>query len=134
MNVASRNRLILIAVVVAVSSAIGVTALNFYADQKAKEEKEKKCLQMEAQLEQTITEVFALGKKGLALEKQSRQGSIQFTILLPALEDNLNTMKRLSEDREKMTNTYAKECGESRKREWYKNNFERLRRTFGGEE
>jgi len=129
MTVALRNRLTLIAAVVAVSSAIGVTAWNFYADQKAKEAKEKKCLQMEAQLEQTIIKAYASSKKGLALEKQSGQGSIQYTILLPAIEDNLNAMSRLREDMEKITTTYAKECGETRKREWYKNNFERLRQA-----
>jgi hypothetical protein len=127
MDIKLRNRLILGAVVVAVSSAIGVAVWRSYADQKAREEQEKKCLQAEAQLAESLTDFYALGAKGRSLEQQQGRGTIQFTILLPEVEDNLNEMRKIQDYIGQLQNAYKKECGEARATEWMKNNFERLR-------
>jgi hypothetical protein len=61
------------------------------------------------------------------MEQQSEQGSLQFSILLPSLNANLDSIKESSDSLTKISDFYKQECGESRYKDWFSAHFERLK-------
>jgi hypothetical protein len=104
-----------------------------YAKERARFELEAKCSAYEEELTATIKRFCRLSAKGLSLEEQGRRGSIQFSASLPSIEDNLISVKELSEKMESVGDAFKQECGEERSKAWFGANFDRLRQEVEAE-
>jgi hypothetical protein len=121
-----RNRLILVAAVVAVSSVIGVAAWRSYTDQKAKEAKENECLAYEAQLTTAIIENNVSLVKLKKLGEASKDNPMQFMIIRAEIEETLSETPRLQNKVKDLNIAYATACGDDRRIKWWKENISRL--------
>ena len=90
------------------------------------QEKEQQCVKYEELMSTQVRNFFALGAKGRALE-QSMSNSINFGLLMPAVQDNLMAMKTAQQESQKTSDSFKNLCGETRHKKWYQENFEKLR-------
>jgi len=110
---------------------VGLPLYLVKQDQNAKErarlELEAKCSAYEEELTAIIKRAYRLSAKGISLEEQAKSGSIQFSAIMPGLEDNIISIQE-STDKMKSVNTlFVSECGKERSQAWFRANFEKLR-------
>jgi hypothetical protein len=130
----SLPQIVIIAVAVVVVGAVlysGKQAQD--AKERARLELEAKCSAYEEELTAAIKRFYRLSAKGLSLEEQGSRGSIQFSASLPGIEDNLISMKELSEKMKSVGDAFKQECGEERSKAWFSANFDRLRQEVEAE-
>lgn len=110
---------------------VGLPLYLVKQDQNAKErarlELEAKCFAYEEELTAIVKHTYRLSAKGLSLEKQGMRGSIQYSSIMPALEDTIISIQEGSEKMKSVNTLFVSECGKERSQAWFRANFEKLR-------